>query len=129
MIHALKKGLASINTGSLWLYIMLAFTLPAMAQAQPNQVGEGFNADTFKPPENLDTAFQEGGAAWWEVIATGGLWVSLGAAAVLFVFGLTQYIRWAFLAAAIFAFGDDILIGFAKFGGVGTGAAGAGSGG
>ncbi len=108
------------------LILTFMFFMPELAAAAGNNnsgSGSGtgrftFNDNTFQPPTGLKGAFAKGGAEWWDTIATGGVWISVAAAAILYVTGLTQYLRWAALAAIIFAFGDDILLGAARIGGV-----------
>ena len=72
--------------------------------------GTAFASGTINlgPPQALNSAFGTAGQNWWKTISVPGFWLAIISSGVLYVLGLTQYLRWGLGAVAFFAFGDKI---------------------
>lgn len=58
----------------------------------------------------------EAGKYYWGLIQETGVWIALGAGAILYMLGLTQYLRWAVGVFAILAFGELFVEGLRNVG-------------
>lgn len=66
------------------------------------------NEFSIAPKADVASAFDTGGQAWWDLIATIGMWVCVIGGGILYFAGKPEYVRWAFMGFLIFAFGDSV---------------------
>lgn len=94
------------------LFILaIAVLVPEIAIAQESDY-------QFGVPDDLQSGATTGVKDIWTFVANVGLYGGLIAGFILYLVGLTQYVRWALIIAFIAGFGDELVTGIAGTGGL-----------